>query len=154
MKFQIIAVAALSAFALAAQDTRAGDGTVKTVTAPPVGQTTTTTTTVTTTTLPDRSVRETKVIEKTVTPAEGDYTYVEYDGEIVPYYRGYYYIGGVWVWRGPGRPPFPPPKFRPVLRKPVPAKNPAAGKRVPARSVKSSARHGRAAAPKAPPPRR
>jgi len=46
-------------------------------------------------------------------PGSADYTYVDYEGEIVPYYSGYYYIGGVWVWRRPGRPPFPPPNFRP-----------------------------------------
>ena len=55
---------------------------------------------------------------------DGEYTYEYYDGAYVPYYRGYYYIGGAWVWRKHGRPPFPPPRFRPALR-----------------SIKSPARH-------------
>lgn len=45
-----------------------------------------------------------------------NYTYKYYDGEYIPYYRGYYYIGGVWVWRKHGRAPFPPPRVRPTLR--------------------------------------
>ncbi len=88
-------------------------------------------------------------------PDDEDYTYVEYDGDIVPYYRGYYYIGGVWVWRGRGKPPFPPPKFRPGnpgarVAAPRPAARTAAPvksapvKRTPVKAPKSTHRPGRA----------
>ena len=94
-----------------------------------------------------------------VDSTDEEYTYVEYEGDTVAYYKGYYYIDGAWVWRGPGRPPFPPPKFRPEPPvKPavgsVPAKAaPAKTKTKPAKAsrVKSAPRRS-APAPK--PPRR
>ena len=81
-----------------------------------------------------------------VSAEDGDYTYEYYEGESVPYYLGYYYVGGVWVWHGHGRPPFPPPHFRPVPKphsaKHAPAKaastKPASAKGAPGKSVKSS----------------
>ena len=95
----------------------------------------------------------------TLTPEQGGYRYVKYGKVKVPYWKGYYYINRVWVWRGPGRPPFPPPKFRPEPPvKPavesVPAKAaPAKTKTKPAKAsrVKSAPRRS-APAPK--PPRR
>ena len=54
--------------------------------------------------------------EETTDDSEaGSYTYVYYNGACVPYYRGYYYIDGAWVWSRHGRAPYPPPKFRPAL---------------------------------------
>ena len=54
--------------------------------------------------------------EETTDDSEaGSYTYIYYNGACVPYYRGYYYIDGAWVWRRHGRAPYPPPKFRPAL---------------------------------------
>ena len=77
--------------------------------------------------------------EEATISAEGDnYTYEYYDGVYVPYYRGYYYIGGAWVWHGHGKAPFPPPRVRPILRTaPVPVKSPTA-KAVPAKTRQSS----------------
>ncbi len=66
--------------------------------------TTTTTTTTVTTTTDGNTVRETRTTTRetvasneAVSPEIGGYTYVEYNGVKVPYYKGYYYIGGVWV---------------------------------------------------------
>lgn len=87
----------------------------------------TTTTTVTTTNqLDDGSIQ---IIEKKITtispeeedytsPEDGDYTYVEYEDAYVPYYKGYCYISGAWIWRGHGMATFPPPKFRPRPHQP------------------------------------
>ena len=87
-----------------------------------------------------------------VSPEDGDYTYVEYEGVLVPCYkRHFYYIDGVWVWRGPGKPPFPPPKFRPVLpprppkaapAKPVPPKKAVSPKKAAKRASKAARRAG------------
>lgn len=75
--------------------------------------------------------------EETTTDDDETYTYKYYDGEWVPYYRGYYYIGGVWVWRKRGRAHFPPPRIRPALHSiKSPAKT-AAVKTAPAKVVKS-----------------
>lgn len=134
--------------------------------------TTTTTTTVTTTTADGTTTKKETTVTTTsdeintpapapaaadaetetvveVSPEAGGYTYVEYDGVWVPYYKGYYFINGVWVWRGSGKPPFPPPRFRPRLRakppvpvKPVtkaPVKKAAPVKRAPAKASRRSA---------------
>ena len=82
------------------------------------------------------SLEATDKAEETVSAEDGNYTYVEYEGESVPYYRGYYYISGVWVWHGRGTAPFPPPNFRPVVRSPQPA---AANAAVPAKAVSAKA---------------
>ena len=47
--------------------------------------------------------------DTTLSAEEGNYTYQYYDGEWLPYYRGYYYRHRAWVWCGDGRPNFPPP---------------------------------------------
>jgi len=107
--------------------------------------------------------------EATLSAEEGDYTYEYYEGDSVPYYRGYYYRGGSWVWGGSGVATFPPPQFRPVLRsgtakpkavrgsstpvkavssKPV-ASKPVRVKRTPAKSVRHGG-GGKASAPKGP----
>ena len=113
MKAKKIAIVSLSAFTIFAI--------AQTSTVVNLPGTTTTTTTVTTT--PDGyTTRETKTTTVTSNAADyydiinddTSYIYVEYDGVRVPYCRGYYYIDGVWVWRGPGRATRPAPRFRPV----------------------------------------
>ena len=90
-------------------------------------------------------------------PEEGNYTYEEYDGVVVPYYRGYYYISGAWVWHGHGPAPFPPPHFRPRLRRPhhgpAPAKA-APAKNAPAKNAPAKAAPGKTAPTKAAPVKR
>lgn len=124
MKLRLIAIIAAGAVCAGAQTVvLRGPGT-------PVVSTTKTTTVTTTST--DDNTKETTTTVTTTTvkeiaPEDGGYTYVEYEGAWVPYYRGYYYINGVWLWRHHGKPPFPPPHFRPVphhkhLPKPVPPK--------------------------------
>lgn len=112
--------------------------------------TTSTTTTTKVTTAADGTTTEETTT--TTTTTEEDYTYLEYDG-VVPYYRGYYYINGVWVWRGRGKAPFPPPKRRPLLtaRSLKPAVKHAPAKRTtPVRAASHHRGGGRTAAPKGP----
>ena len=122
----------------------------------------TTTTTETTTTTDGNTTKVTRTTTsvtrdtpplpaEAITPENGNYTYAVYDGVLLPYYKGYYFIDGVWVWRGPGKPPIPPPRFRPIL----PARNPKAAPVKPApvkrAPVKSAPRRGgRAAGPRPP----
>ena len=175
MKKQSIAIAALGACALFAS-AQAGEGTVNSIVTLPIAELTVTTTTITTVTdengniIKENKATTRKVVDA-ISPDLGDYSYEEYDGVLLPYYRGYYYIDGVWVWRGSGRPPIPPPKFRPVLRprpagktasprpasaaalqKPVPVK-PVAHKTVKVKRQRVKTPHrGRAAAPRGPHP--
>ena len=108
----------------------------------PYGTTSTTTTTTVTTSADGTTTRETRTTTVTnnadydIVPDEGVYVYVDYNGERVPYYRGYYYSDGVWVWRGSGRTIYPPPRFRPAL----PARLPRAAKPAPVRSRYAAAK--------------
>ena len=165
MKVQVIAAVTLGACALFAADSTTASGTSATDTKTSQGSTAATTA--------GNTAKNTsgQTADDAVSPEEGDYTYVEYDDDYVPYYRGYYYIDGVWVWRGSGRPPIPPPKFRPVprprpagktasprpasaaaLQEPVPVK-PVAHKTVKVKRQRVKKPHrGRAAAPRGPHP--
>lgn len=127
MKKQAIAIAALGACAFFAS-AQAGEGTVNCIFTLPIAELTVTTTTITTVTdengniIKENKATTRKVVDA-ISPDLGDYTYEEYGGVLLPYYRGYYYIDGVWVWRGHGKAPIPPPRFRPR-----PAPKPGAGK--------------------------
>ena len=168
MKVQVIAAVTLGACALFAADSTTASGTSATDTKTSQGSTAATTSRDTAKNTSGQTA------DDAVSPEEGNYTYVEYDNDYVPYYRGYYYIDGVWVWRGSGRPPIPPippPKFRPVprprpagktasprpasaaaLQKPVPVK-PVAHKTVKVKRQRVKTPHrGRAAAPRGPHP--
>jgi len=144
MKWQIIALlSAGTFFTVTAQDARfitaaSTSTTTTTITTTTDGENNTkeTTTTVTTTTTDEDTAAEENQ-EETVSPEEGKYTYEEYEGEYVACYKGYYYIGGVWVWRRPGKPPIPPPHFRPVPRNhgKAPAHGHAPAKKAPAKAA-------------------
>lgn len=127
MKNQAIAIAALGSWLLFAS-AQAGEGTVNCIFTLPIADFTVTTTTITTVTdengniIKENKATTSRVVD-TLNPDLGDYSYEEYSGVLLPYYRGYYYIDGVWVWRGHGKAPIPPPKFRPR-----PAPKPGAGK--------------------------
>ena len=162
MKLQLITALLAGAFLAGAQDGNSG-GTAapQNFNRPPVTVSSTTTTTTVTTTSGENNTKETTTTvttttteSKEVSPEDGGYTYVEYEGTWVPYYKGYYYINGVWLWRRPGKPPFPPPHFRPVPRhKPLPKPAPKpASKPVPAKAapVKKSAPHVKVPAPAVP----
>ena len=119
MKNQAIAIAALGACALFAS-AQGSEITVNCIFTLPIAELTATITTTVITTVTDENgniVKESKVTTKkdvdTISPDYGDYTYEEYGGVLLPYYKGYYYIDGAWVWRGSGVAPIPPPKFRP-----------------------------------------
>jgi cytoskeletal protein RodZ len=60
--------------------------------------------------------KDTTDADGATTPEDGDYTYADYNGDTVPYYKGYYYIDGAWIWPGRGPATVPPPKFRPAVR--------------------------------------
>lgn len=126
MKIPIIAIIVLGVCALFAAEQTDGNGaeTQKSVTTRSVTETTsedgtkTTTTTVTTTTVTTAPAAEDggentddgdqssddgdQSEEYTTSPDEGNYIYVKYNGVVVPYYRGYYWIDGTWVWHGRG----------------------------------------------------
>ena len=160
MKTRTLAIAFLCACSLIAA---AQAGKTMPVSLFAAGATTTTTTTTVTTTNADGTTtkKETTVTttsdennaaaaaDAEVSPEDGGYTYVDYEGVTVPYYKGYFFINGVWVWRRPGKPPFPPPRFRPrLLTKPPvpvkpapkpPVKKPAPVKRPPAKAPRRSA---------------
>ncbi len=165
IKKQAIAIAALGACALFAS-VQAGEGTVNCIVTLPIAELTVTTTTITTVTdengniIKENKATTRKVVDA-ISPDLGDYSYEEYDGVLLPYYRGYYYIDGVWVWRGRGKAPIPPPKFRPrpapkpgagkaaaPAAKPVSAKSSAGLNSSSARSVSSSPAPARTVAPK------
>ena len=79
--------------------------------------------------------------EYTTSPDDGNYIYVKYNGVIVLYYRGCYWIDGAWVWHGRGVAVFPPPRFRPVVRPHHP--QPAPPKHGPTRPRPNTAPPGR-----------
>ena len=70
-------------------------------------------------------------------------TYVYY--ESVPYYRGYYYIDGAWVWRGRGKAPFPPPRIRPKTWKSSASARAAKSKKSSALAKTTAKKHNSAA---------
>ena len=148
MKKQAIAIAVLGAGALFAS-AQAGEGTVNCIVTLPIAELTVTTTTITTVTdemgnvIKERKSTSRKVVDA-ISPDLGDYTYEEYDGVLLPYYRGYYYIDGEWVWRGSGAAPIPPPKFRP---RPAPKPGAAKAAASAARPVSSSSAAGLQSSP-------
>ena len=91
--------------------------------------------------------------EETTDDSEaGSYTYIYYNGACVPYYRGYYYIDGAWVWRRHGRAPYPPPKFRPALAtsaKAVQSRPGPVAKKVSSHKAKSASGKAKSASVKA-----
>jgi len=80
-------------------------------------------------------------------PDGGEFSYADYNGTQVPYYKGYYYVDGNWMWRGAGKPGFPPPQTRPGMQpRPGTQPNPASVKSAPVKSAPKPASVKRAPA--------